>query len=143
MHKRYSNLYIIAKDSLISDNLTKELSDFGMGFDYKLHTGFTKEIITYFHYDPNERKYHYNELFELTLGMYCEKHVLALLNSQFGNSEVGGGLDIAADRDAYPLDLPSQTLHQDASKTDPAEDESVILQRLQGGDGLCGNMGVV
>ena len=87
MHKRYSNLYIIAKDSLISDNLTKELSDLGMGFDYKLHTGFTKEIITYFHYDPNERKYHYNELFELTLGMYCEKHILSLLNSQFGNSE--------------------------------------------------------
>lgn len=87
MHKRYSNLCMIAKDSLVSDNLTKDLSDFGIGFDFKLHTGFTKEVITYFHYDSNERKNHYNELFELTLGMYCERHILALLNSQFGCDE--------------------------------------------------------
>ena len=84
MHKRYSNICMIAKDSLVSDNLTKDLSDFGIGFDYKLHTGFTKEAITYFHYDSNERKEHYNELFELTIGMYCEKHILPILNSQIG-----------------------------------------------------------
>jgi len=87
MHKRYANLCIIAKDSFVSDNLTKDLSDFGIGFDYKLHTGFTKDAISYFHYDTNERKYHYNELFELTLSLFCEKHILALLNSQFGSEE--------------------------------------------------------
>lgn len=89
LHKRYSNVITIAKDSLVSNNLTRPLEEDGLGFDYKIHTQFDKDLFAYLSNDFEERKKHHSELTYSPVYMHCEKFILSYLNEDYGSSETG------------------------------------------------------
>ena len=84
LHKNYSNVCTIARDSMVSNNLTLPLDEDGLGFDFKLHTQFDKDLFNYLKYDYSERRYHHSELTYSPVYIYCEKFVLSFLYSDYG-----------------------------------------------------------
>ena len=87
LHKNYSNICTIARDSMVSNNLTLPLEEDGMGFDFKLHTQFDKDLFNYLKYDYPERRYHHNELTYSPVYIYCEKFILSFLYSDYGKDK--------------------------------------------------------
>lgn len=87
IHKRYSNFYSIARDSLASNNLTVGLDDGGLGFDAKIHTVFDKDFIGFMSLNFSERERHYNELTYSPVYIYCERFVLSYLSRDYGVDE--------------------------------------------------------
>lgn len=87
LHKKYPNIVTVAKDSLVSNNLTLPLEENGLGFDYKLHTQFDKDLLSYMDNDPQNRKNHHSELTYSPVYIYCEKFILSFLNGAYGMDE--------------------------------------------------------
>ncbi|MBR6307811.1 MAG: alpha amylase C-terminal domain-containing protein [Lachnospiraceae bacterium] len=87
LHKNHSNICTIARDSMVSNNLTLSLEEEGMGFDYKLHTQFDKDLFNYLKNDFKERPYHHSELTYSPVYIYCEKFILSFLYSDYGKDK--------------------------------------------------------
>ncbi|MBO4678850.1 MAG: alpha amylase C-terminal domain-containing protein [Lachnospiraceae bacterium] len=87
LHKNYSNICTIARDSMVSNNLTLPLDEDGLGFDFKFHTQFDKDLFNYLRNDYSERRYHHNELTYSPVYIYCEKFILSFLYSDYGKGK--------------------------------------------------------
>ncbi len=85
LHKRYSNLITIAAGSLSSNNLTDSLEDNGLGFDYKLHAQFDKDLFEYLSADFDKRSELHSVLTYSPVYIYCERFILSFLNKDYGN----------------------------------------------------------
>ncbi len=86
MHKRYPGIITIAKDSYVSNNLTVSLEDDGLGFDYKLHAQFDKDLIRFINRDIRDRSYNHFEITSIPVYIYCENFILSFLNADYGDS---------------------------------------------------------
>lgn len=62
-----------AEDSSMYDGVTK---DYGLDFDYKWCIGYMNTTLEYFKKEPVYRKYHFNELVQLTTYPFSEKYLL-------------------------------------------------------------------
>lgn len=87
MHKRYSNVVTIARDSLYSNTLTLPLDEEGLGFDYKIHTEFDKDLFAYLKYPFIKRKLHHSELTYSPVYIHCERFILSYLYPKYGADE--------------------------------------------------------
>ena len=87
LHKKYSNFYSVARDSLASNNLTVSLEEGGLGFDAKIHTVFDKDYFNYMSLNFSDREKHYNELTYSPVYIYCEHFVLSYLCKDYGFGE--------------------------------------------------------
>ncbi|MCR4679129.1 MAG: alpha amylase C-terminal domain-containing protein [Lachnospiraceae bacterium] len=87
LHKNYSNICTIARDSMVSNNLTLSLEEDGLGFDFKLHTQFDKDLFNYLKNDYSERKFHHSELTYSPVYIYCEKFILSFMYSDYGKNK--------------------------------------------------------
>lgn len=87
LHKRYSNLITIARDSLYSNTLTLALEEDGLGFDFKIHTEFEKDLFNYLKYPFLKRKTHHSELTYSPVYIHCERFILSYLYPKFLTNE--------------------------------------------------------
>ena len=87
LHKNYSNICTVARDSMVSNNLTLSLEEDGMGFDFKLHTQFDKDLFNYLKNDYKDRPAHHSELTYSPVYIYCEKFILSFLYSDYGKDK--------------------------------------------------------
>ena len=85
LHKRYPKIVTIAKDSYVSNTLTIPLDEGGLGFDYKFHTQFDKDLVRYMERDVRSRSDNHFELTYSPVYIYCEKFILSLLNENYGD----------------------------------------------------------
>ncbi|MCR5278076.1 MAG: alpha amylase C-terminal domain-containing protein [Lachnospiraceae bacterium] len=86
LHKRYPKIITIAKDSFVSNTLTLPLDEGGLGFDYKLHTQFDRDLVKYMERDVRNRSYNHFELTYSPVYIYCERFILSLLNDNYGET---------------------------------------------------------
>ena len=86
LHKRYPRVITIAKDSFVSNTLTLPLDEGGMGFDYKIHTQFDKDLVKYMERDVRGRSNNHFELTYSPIYIYCENFILSFLNDNYGES---------------------------------------------------------
>ncbi len=84
LHKRYPKLITLAKDSFVSNTLTLPLDEGGLGFDYKIHTQFDRDLVKYMERDVRGRSNNHFELTYSPVYIYCEKFILSLLNENYG-----------------------------------------------------------
>ena len=87
LHKRNDRIITIAGDSLNSNNLTRSLEDEGFGFDYKFDNHLHGSMNLYFRHTPAERMLHYNELTNVLINAFCERFIVLLPLSEYGNDE--------------------------------------------------------
>ncbi len=105
LHKRYPGIVTVAKDSMVSNNLTLSLEEGGLGFDYKIHTQFDKDLVRYMNRDINGRKQFYSELTFSPVYIYCERFILSLLNEDYGRSEARLSSGFSFDEDGKRANL--------------------------------------
>lgn len=87
LHQKYSNIITIAKDSLVSNTLTSSLEDNGLGFDFKIHTQFDRDLFEYLKNPFAKRSHHHSEITYSPVYIHCEKFILSYLYSLFGTSK--------------------------------------------------------
>lgn len=69
---------IIADGSTLYPRMTENLNSDGLGFDYKINSGWGKEIIDFLSNDPLFRASHYTEVTDQILYAYSEKNIISL-----------------------------------------------------------------
>lgn len=72
----HNNCILIAEDSTSYPNVTKKVSDGGLGFDYKWDMGFMNDTLEYFKKTPEERIDNYHKLTFSMMYFYSEKFLL-------------------------------------------------------------------
>ncbi len=82
--KMLPGVLIIAQEDGLWPELTGDVKDDHMGFDYKWSGGWTNDLLAYLSNDPIERKNHHDQLTLSMLYAYCEHYVLTL-----GKRDVG------------------------------------------------------
>lgn len=86
LHKRYPKIVTVAKDSYVSNTLTLPLDEVGLGFDYKFHTQFDRDLVRYMERDVRGRSANHFELTYSPVYIYCERFILSLLNENYGGN---------------------------------------------------------
>ncbi|MFA7076108.1 MAG: 1,4-alpha-glucan branching protein GlgB [Candidatus Izemoplasmatales bacterium] len=77
-----NSVLLFAEDSTTFPNLTKSVSDGGIGFDYKWNMGWMNDTLRYFSKDPIYRKYHHDLItFGITY-VYSENFILPLSHDE-------------------------------------------------------------
>ncbi|MCR4738738.1 MAG: 1,4-alpha-glucan branching protein GlgB [Lachnospiraceae bacterium] len=91
VHKKLDDgSLIIAEESSAWPDVTGDLNESGLGFDYKWNNEWTKDLLEYLGFDPFFRTHHYGELTFSMVYAYSEKYILS-----FSHDEVihaGGSL---------------------------------------------------
>ncbi len=62
LHERHRGIMMIAEDSTSYKGVTENVSEGGLGFDYKWDMGWMHDTLQYFRIPPNERTKHYHKL---------------------------------------------------------------------------------
>ena len=82
IHSHYPGVMTIAEESTTFPNLTKKVSEGGVGFDYKWNMGWMNDTLKYLKTDPIYRQYdHHLITFQMTY-IYSEKFILALSHDE-------------------------------------------------------------
>ena len=81
MKKLSSDVLVIADDESAYPDMTKSVDDGGLGFSYKLNSGWCRDVLGYLKYEPLARSGHYNEVCFPMIYQYNEKFILPLCES--------------------------------------------------------------
>jgi len=82
MHKRNKGVFMIAEESTAWSNITTDLEEDGMGFDFKWNMGWMNDTLRYMQTDPYFRHEHYGELLFSMVYAYSEKFMLVLSHDE-------------------------------------------------------------
>ncbi|MDY4788812.1 MAG: 1,4-alpha-glucan branching protein GlgB [Bacilli bacterium] len=93
IHKTYPQVMMIAEDSSDFPNVTRDLKDDGLGFDYKWDLGWMNDTLKYYELDPVYRKYHHNNITFSMYYYYSERFLLP-----FSHDEVVHGKKTIVDK---------------------------------------------
>ncbi len=80
--KMIPDALLIAEESTAWPNVTADVKDDGLGFDYKWNMGWMNDFLGYMHYDPLFRTHHYGELCFSMIYAYSEKFMLSLSHDE-------------------------------------------------------------
>ena len=80
--KRIDGAVLIAEESTAWPQITGDVKDGALGFDYKWNMGWMNDFIGYMQYDPYFRCYHYGELTFSMLYAYSEDFVLVFSHDE-------------------------------------------------------------
>ncbi|MBO6147284.1 MAG: alpha amylase C-terminal domain-containing protein [Lachnospiraceae bacterium] len=78
VHKLSSDVLVISDDDTSYAGITDSVSDEGLGFDYKLDRGWSRDVTGYFRQEPLARSNHYNEICFPMIYQYNERFILPL-----------------------------------------------------------------
>ena len=79
---RFSDALLIAEESTAWPKISGELSDGGLGFDFKWNMGWMNDFLSYMQNDPYFRSYHYGKLTFSMLYQYSENFILVLSHDE-------------------------------------------------------------
>ena len=79
---RYNDVLLIAEESTAWPKISGELSDGGLGFDFKWNMGWMNDFLAYMQNDPYFRSYHYGKLTFSMLYQYSENFILVLSHDE-------------------------------------------------------------
>ena len=85
--KLSDDVLIIAEERSAWQNVTGNVDEDGLGFDYKWNTGWLNDVLGYMKYDPLYRSAHYNEVCFPMIYQYSEKYILPLSHNCVMNGE--------------------------------------------------------
>ncbi len=80
--KRKDGSLLIAEESTAWPNVTGDLKEDGLGYDYKWNMGWMNDFLSYMQNDPYFRTNHYNELCFSMIYAYSEKFILPLSHDE-------------------------------------------------------------
>lgn len=86
MNERFPNCMLIVEEESGWPMLTEDLSEGGMGFDYRWNMSWMKNLLSYMALDPLYRKYEHKKLTNSLTNAYNENYIL-----EFSHNEVVGG----------------------------------------------------
>ena len=82
LHERHPYVMLIAEDSTAYPGVTKNVSDGGLGFDYKWDLGWMNDTLSYFQEWPERRPSVYHKLTFSMQYFYNEKYLLPLSHDE-------------------------------------------------------------
>ncbi|MCR5669778.1 MAG: 1,4-alpha-glucan branching protein GlgB [Butyrivibrio sp.] len=77
IHKNNPGVLLITKETACWPQVTDDVDDGGLGFDYKWNNGWTRDFLSYMENDPLFRAGHHDELTFSIIYSYTERFVLA------------------------------------------------------------------
>ncbi|MBO6112239.1 MAG: 1,4-alpha-glucan branching enzyme [Lachnospiraceae bacterium] len=81
MKKFSSDVLVIADDESTYPDVTKGTDEGGLGFSFKLNTGWCRDVLGYLRYEPLSRSSHYNEVCFPMIYQYNESFIMPLAQS--------------------------------------------------------------
>lgn len=127
MKKKHPGVLMIAQEDGLWPELTDDVENDHIGFDYKWNNNWTSDFIHYLELDPVQRQYDHDQLTLSMLYAYCEHYVLTLGTRSAG--EISEFMDklpgdekqkLAQIRAAYTY----QMLHPGIKMTSPGKELS-------------------
>ncbi|MBQ9590969.1 MAG: 1,4-alpha-glucan branching protein GlgB [Butyrivibrio sp.] len=88
IHKDNPGIMMITKETACWPQLTEDVDNGGLGFDYKWNNGWTRDFISYMQNDPLFRSGHHDELTFSLIYSYTERFILA-----FTHEDIEKGLE--------------------------------------------------
>lgn len=76
LKERFPDIMLIAEDSSAYLNVTRSVSEGGLGFDYKWDMGWMNDTLDYFRLDPKDRTAQYHKLTFSMMYFYSERFIL-------------------------------------------------------------------
>ena len=78
LHKYSSDILLISDDDTTFPGITASIDDEGLGFDYKINHGWSRDVLGYLRQEPLGRSNHYNEICFPMIYQYNERFILPL-----------------------------------------------------------------
>jgi 1,4-alpha-glucan branching enzyme len=78
MKKNHPDILLIAEEDVDWPDVTGEVDESHLGFDYKWNLHFTQDVLGYFAAAPEERKNRHNDLTESMLYNYIDRFIISL-----------------------------------------------------------------
>ncbi len=87
VHKEKSGVIMIAEDNSAWPGVTNDVSDGGLGFDFKWNESWRDDFLSYLSYDPFYRTDHYGELCFSMVYAYAERFMLPFTHDAFNGDK--------------------------------------------------------
>ncbi len=78
----FPDCMLIAEESTSWKNVTRKVSDGGLGFDYKWNMGWMNDTLSYISMDPVYRKYHHDKVTFPMMYAYSENYILPISHDE-------------------------------------------------------------
>ena len=78
LHKYSPDIILISDDDTAYSGVTSPVDEEGLGFDYKINHGWSRDVLGYLRQEPLGRSNHYNEICFPMIYQYNEKFILPL-----------------------------------------------------------------